>query len=72
MTALCEPDAKAITGQLLGVRGREVFLFGQPRPVAKLEVAKPETLAADLIAGLGAKFTDMTTDLEAFNTDPLV
>jgi NAD(P)-dependent dehydrogenase (short-subunit alcohol dehydrogenase family) len=72
VTALCTPAAKAITGQLLGVRGREVFLFGQPRPVAKLEVEKPEALAADLTAKLGAKFTDMTTDLEAFNTEPLI
>ena len=72
VTALCTPAAKGVTGQLLGVRGREVFLFGQPRPVAKLEVEKPEALAADLTAKLGAKFTDMTTDLEAFNTEPLV
>ena len=34
VTALCSPAGKGITGQLLGVRGREVFLFGQPRPVA--------------------------------------
>jgi hypothetical protein len=72
VTALCTPAAKGVTGQLLGVRGREVFLFGQPRPVAKLEVEKPEALAADLTAKLGGKFTDMTTDLEAFNTEPLV
>lgn len=72
VTALCTPAAKAITGQLLGVRGREVFLFGQPRPVAKLEVEAPAMLAADLTARLGGKFTDMTTDLEAFNTEPLV
>jgi NAD(P)-dependent dehydrogenase (short-subunit alcohol dehydrogenase family) len=72
VTALCTPAAKGITGQLLGVRGREVFLFGQPRPVARLEVEQPEALAADLTAKLGAKFTDMTTDLEAFNTEPLV
>jgi len=72
VTALCTPAAKGITGQLLGVRGREVFLFGQPRPVGKLDVDKPETLAQDLTAKLGQKFTDMTTDLEAFNTEPLV
>ncbi|HSI01140.1 MAG TPA: SDR family NAD(P)-dependent oxidoreductase [Reyranella sp.] len=72
VTALCTPAAKGVTGQLLGVRGREVFLFGQPRPVGKLDVEKPETLAADLTARLGAKFTDLTTDLEAFNTEPLV
>jgi len=72
VTALCAPAAKGITGQLLGVRGREVFLFGQPRPVAKLEVEKPGTLAQDLTAKFGSKFTDLTTDLEAFNTEPLV
>jgi NAD(P)-dependent dehydrogenase (short-subunit alcohol dehydrogenase family) len=72
VTALCAPAAKSITGQVLGVRGREVFLFGQPRPVAKLEVEKPDALAADLTAKLGGKFTDLTTDLEAFNTEPLV
>jgi len=72
VTALCTPAAKGITGQLLGVRGREVFLFGQPRPVGKLDVDKPETLAQDLTAKLGQKFTDLTTDLEAFNTEPLV
>ena len=72
VTALASPAGKTITGQLLGVRGREVFLFGQPRPVAKLEVETPATLAQDLIARFGDKFTDMTTDLEAFNTEPLV
>ena len=72
VTALASPAGKTVTGQLLGVRGREVFLFGQPRPVGKIDVATPATIAQDLIAKLGAKFTDMTTDLEAFNTEPLV
>jgi NAD(P)-dependent dehydrogenase (short-subunit alcohol dehydrogenase family) len=72
VTALCSPDGKAITGQLLGVRGREVFLFGQPRPVARLEAGAPGTLAQDIVGKLGGQFTDLTTDLEAFNTDPLV
>ncbi|MBS0520478.1 MAG: SDR family NAD(P)-dependent oxidoreductase [Proteobacteria bacterium] len=72
VTALCTPAARGITGQLLGVRGREVFLFGQPRPVARIEVERPASLAEDLVARLGGKFTDLTTDLEAFNTEPLV
>lgn len=77
VTALCSPAGKSITGQLLGVRGREVFLFGQPRPVATLEAGAPATLAPaalaeDMIARLGPQFTDLTTDLEAFNTEPLV
>ena len=77
VTALASPAGKGITGQLLGVRGREVFLFGQPRPIAtldagKLDAAKPEAIAEELISKLGGKFTDMSTDLEAFNTEPLV
>jgi hypothetical protein len=71
-TALCGPAAKGITGQLLGVRGREVFVFGKPRPIARLEVGKPDALADDLVARLAGQFTDLTTDLEAFNTEPLV
>lgn len=70
VTALCSPAGKVITGQLLGVRGREVFLFGQPRPVARIEAGA--SLAQDLSAKLSDKFTDLTTDLEAFNTEPLV
>jgi NAD(P)-dependent dehydrogenase (short-subunit alcohol dehydrogenase family) len=72
VTSLASPAAKSITGQLFGVRGREVFLFSQPRPVATLVVESPATLAQDLTAKLGSQFTDMTTDLEAFNTEPLV
>jgi hypothetical protein len=32
----------------------------------------PEGIADELIAGMEGHFTDLTTDLEAFNTDPLV
>ena len=70
VTALCSPAGKSITGQLLGVRGREVFLFSQPRPVARIEAGS--NLAQDLSAKLSDKFTDLTTDLEAFNTEPVV
>jgi len=70
VTALCSPAGKGITGQLLGVRGREVFLFGQPRPIAHIEASA--ALAQDLGAKLSDKFTDLSTDLEAFNTEPLV
>lgn len=72
VTSLASPAAKTITGQLFGVRGREVFLFSQPRPVATLVVDQPATLAQDLTTKFAGQFTDMTTDLEAFNTEPLV
>ena len=72
VTALCSPAGQAITGQLLGVRGREIFLFGQPRPVARLEAGAPETLAQDIVGRFGSRFTDLSADVVAFNTAPLV
>jgi NAD(P)-dependent dehydrogenase (short-subunit alcohol dehydrogenase family) len=72
VTALCSPAGTTITGQVLGARGREVFLVGQPRPVAHLEAYEPETLAQDIVGKFGSQFTDLTTDLEAFDTDSLV
>lgn len=72
VAALCTPAARDISGQLLGVRGRKIFLFSQPSPVATLEVETPETLPADLIARLGPRFTDLATDLDALDTQPLV
>jgi len=76
VVALCSPVAKSITGQLLGVRGREVFLFGQPRPVARLASADADWTPDALLAawhGEGAgKMADLTTDLEAFNTEPMI
>ncbi len=61
---LCSPEGDEITGQLLGVRGRELFVFSQPRPVAR-------SVDGDL-AALAREFTPLQTDLEAFNTDPVV
>jgi NAD(P)-dependent dehydrogenase (short-subunit alcohol dehydrogenase family) len=76
VAALCSPASQSVTGQLLGVRGREVFLFGQPRPVATLTAEGKDWTPDDLAQALGAKlagqFTDLGTDLETFNTEPFV
>jgi NAD(P)-dependent dehydrogenase (short-subunit alcohol dehydrogenase family) len=72
---LCSEDAQAITGQLFGVRGREVFLFSQPRPVARITTDPDPTLdaiAADVARTFTPHFTDLETDLEAFSTPPVV
>lgn len=73
---LCTDEAGGVSGQLFGVRGREVFLFCQPRPVASLvtptgELGAPEwaTLFKQRFA---AQFTDLGTDLEAFNSEPIL
>lgn len=76
VTSLCLPEAQSVSGQLFGVRGREVFLFSQQRPMASLadeeEDWTAESLAAALVPAFEDSFTPLETDLEAFNTEPLV
>jgi NAD(P)-dependent dehydrogenase (short-subunit alcohol dehydrogenase family) len=73
---LCAPAAQKISGQLFGVRGREVFLFSQPRPVARLAKTDgdwtPETLSGAVEREFATKFTELSTDLESFNSEPVV
>jgi len=72
---LAGPDSADISGQIFGVRGREIFLFSQPRPAAQLvdedEDWQPEHLA-EPIRALAERFTPLETDLESFNTEPFV
>jgi antitoxin (DNA-binding transcriptional repressor) of toxin-antitoxin stability system len=66
-----------ITGQIFGVRGREVFLFSQPRPVARIVTAAlaeltPESLDAAIDIEMREQFVDLATDLESFNSEPIL
>lgn len=64
-------EATGVSGQLLGVRGREVFVFSQPRPAATAVMPRGGFDAAAL-GTLKPAFTDLVTDLEAFSADPLL
>jgi NAD(P)-dependent dehydrogenase (short-subunit alcohol dehydrogenase family) len=77
VTALLCSHAHDITGQLFGVRGRELFLFSQPRPLARVLMNEGiswnlDELAKAMDGGFAGKLTDLGTDLEYFNTEPLV
>jgi NAD(P)-dependent dehydrogenase (short-subunit alcohol dehydrogenase family) len=65
---LASERAAHVTGQLFGVRGREVFVFSQPRPVQRV-LQTDEVL--DLKA-LEPYFAELVTDLEAFSGDPIL
>ena len=65
---LASERAAHVTGQLFGVRGREVFVFSQPRPVQRILQAEE---GLDLKA-LESYFAELVTDLEAFSGDPIV
>jgi NAD(P)-dependent dehydrogenase (short-subunit alcohol dehydrogenase family) len=73
---LASPAAQAVTGQLLGVRGRETFVFSQPRPAARLIAPAGGWSVVGLSHAIETQgrafFTDATTDLEAFAADPVI
>ena len=72
---LCSDNAAKISGQLFGVRGRQILMFGQPRPM-RAAVAPGEAWTFDeLTTQVGdwrKDFAPLITDLEAFNTEPHV
>jgi NAD(P)-dependent dehydrogenase (short-subunit alcohol dehydrogenase family) len=75
VTFLASPGGAGISGQLFGARGREVFVFNQPRPASKL--LQPQggyDLAgfAEGVKALQPYFADLVTDLEAFASDPVL
>ena len=65
---LASERAAHISGQLLGVRGREVFVFSQPRPAQRML----QTDAPLDLKPLEAHFSELITDLEAFSADPVL
>lgn len=73
---ICSDHGKEISGQLFGVRGREVFLFSQPRPSVSIGIDENEWgiegLAKASKENFESKFSDLKTDLETFNTEPLI
>lgn len=75
-TWLSSDDGASVSGQIIGVRGREVFLFSQPRPIATIindtEDWSVAGLAEAAKSELADHYTDLSTDLEAFNTEPHV
>lgn len=71
--ALASPQCDA-NGQIFCVRGNEVFLFSQPRPVrgiARLEGWTPETLLAHGLPALKGSYTDLGATSTVFTWDPI-
>jgi NAD(P)-dependent dehydrogenase (short-subunit alcohol dehydrogenase family) len=72
---LCSERAAGVSGQLFGVRGREAFLFSQPRPIARETLAAGLTIdeLADVVErAFAPSFTALETDLDAFSAAPVV
>jgi NAD(P)-dependent dehydrogenase (short-subunit alcohol dehydrogenase family) len=69
---LCAPAAQDISGQLFAVRGREVFLMSQPRPIARFVATRGDDFDHAVRAALAPHFVKLETDLEAFSSEPIV
>ena len=75
VTYLASEAAATISGQLFGARGRELFLFSQPRPARRLLQAEGGSSVgalAEEMRALQPHLADLVTDLEAFSGDPVL
>src|SRR5205809_946085 len=67
--------AKDITGQVFGVRGKEIMLFGHERPIMRVHHADgwtPERIAEIFPGTLQHHLVPLVTSGQYFNYDPLV
>ena len=72
--ALSADGAAGVNGQIFAVRGNEVVLFSQPRPVgsvARSDGWTPERLLADGLPALSPRFTDLGASASVFAYDPV-
>jgi NAD(P)-dependent dehydrogenase (short-subunit alcohol dehydrogenase family) len=72
--ALVADAAEGVSGQIFAVRGNEVVLFSQPRPVASVSRGdgwSPATLLSDGLAALKPKFTDLGATASVFPYNPI-
>ena len=72
---LVSNHGKQYSGQIFGVRAKEVFLFNQARPIYNF-VRNSKDYVIDLEEGFKNNFdnnlTALETDLDAFSADPIV
>ena len=72
---LVSNHGKKYSGQIFGVRAKEVFLFNQARPIYNF-IRNSEDYVIDLEEGFKNNFdnnlTALETDLDAFSADPIV
>ena len=71
---LASDAAHEVTGQIFAVRGNEIFLMSQPRPVRGIHRAEgwtPHTIAEHAIPALRPNFFPLDASRDVFNWDPV-
>ena len=72
---LASDAAKDVTGQIFGVRGKEIMLFGHERPIMRVHHADgwtPDRIADMFPGTLQHHLVPLVTSGQYFNYDPLV
>ncbi len=71
---LASDEAQYVSGQVFGVRGKEVFIFSQPRPVRSIHHSEgwtPDRLS-EMFKGSGHASGSLETSGQVFSYNPLV
>jgi len=74
VVGLLADGAKHVSGQILAVRGNEIFLMSQPRPIrgmTRLEGWTPETVVDHALPALAGQFEDLGPTNSVFSWDPV-
>lgn len=71
--ALAADEASGVTGQIFAVRGNEIVLFNQPRPIGSVTQPSgwsPAEIVAHALPALAPRFTDLKPSADTFPYDP--
>lgn len=74
VVALVSNAAKHVSGQIFAVRGNEIFLMSQPRPVrgmARLEGWTPQSVVDHALPALAGSFEDLGATNSVFTWEPV-
>jgi NAD(P)-dependent dehydrogenase (short-subunit alcohol dehydrogenase family) len=66
--------AEGVSGQILGVRGNEIYLYNQPRPIrimARTDGWTPEKLAENWLPAVKGSFTPLERTRDVYPWDPV-
>jgi len=72
--ALASPTTKDVNGQVFAVRGNEIFLMSQPRPIRGLGMAEgwtPKSIAEHAVPALKPNFVDLGPTTSVFGWEPV-
>jgi len=69
---LAGPESLHVSGQLFGVRGRELMLFSQPRPSVRTVLPDRAKIGETIAHTLAPHFLPLSSDLEAFGSEPVL